>query len=247
MLRLSGGKMVAGLRQLVPAEIDLSLSHMFGRPAEPRTCQVFGLSICEVCGEQPWRFVPPPGIQISPAQEARLDTLFQNLLLSGPPREVQIPGHDPQAHRPFGRRFAQEQTELVRSLSARHGHRKLEALRAKGIIDISGPLGEAMTRAGLPPDVLGSLDRDGLTELLRGIPTRWAEVEMLYQHHLNPRLPWRDNDFIDLVNLSIAIVYCDIVVAEKLWIDMARRARLDELYGTVLLTDVAALPRALAS
>ncbi len=43
------------------------------------------------------------------------------------------------------------------------------------------------------------------------------------------------NDLIDVISLALPIVYFDYVIAEKYFITMAKQAKLDDLYGTVLL------------
>lgn len=49
------------------------------------------------------------------------------------------------------------------------------------------------------------------------------------------------NDVMDVSFLSVAIPYCDIIVTEQFWVDLAKRNRLDQAYCTILLTDLAGL------
>ena len=49
------------------------------------------------------------------------------------------------------------------------------------------------------------------------------------------------NDVMDVSFLSVAIPHCDIIVTERFWVDLAKRNRLDQAYGTNLLTDLAGL------
>jgi hypothetical protein len=49
------------------------------------------------------------------------------------------------------------------------------------------------------------------------------------------------NDLHDLSFLAVTIRYCDIVVTENLWVDLAKRKGFDQKYNTLLLSDVAEL------
>lgn len=247
MLKLSKRGVMADVVHLVPCEIDQSLRKLFGRPTNPRTCQVFGLSLSEVLEEPSLRYQPPPGANLTPGQEVALNRMMAAYLLVGPADGTVIPGYDPQAHREAGRRFAHNQRELVEKTRDRDREGKRELLLRHSVGDIIAPLEEALTRAGISATEFAALGTDGMFRFLRAMPSRWADFRLLYQHHLNPELTWRDNDLVDLTTLGLALAYCDIVVAEKFWADMARRAHLDELYGTTLLTDLKRLPELLAA
>ena len=47
---------------------------------------------------------------------------------------------------------------------------------------------------------------------------------------------------LNVAYLSKAIPYCDIVVTEKKWVSLAKHAKLDKLYDTILLSKVDDLP-----
>ena len=49
----------------------------------------------------------------------------------------------------------------------------------------------------------------------------------------------------DMDALTRAIVYCDIVVTERQWVDLVRRGRLDAKYDTIVISDLRELPRLL--
>jgi len=78
--------------------------------------------------------------------------------------------------------------------------------------------------------------KEALTAILRDLPTLWAWTELTRLQHQNPTRAWRLQDFNDLRALTVAIVHCDIVVFEKHWSNLARRAHLDVLNGTTLST-----------
>ena len=243
MLELSRGGVMAGLEQLVPCEVDHALKALFGRPLVPRSTQVFGLSIFQALGQSEWTI--PIADQLTPLQHKAVEQVAQYFLLAGPPDGVSVPGLDRQAYRGPGHDFAQRQRELAQTLCGVSSGKRRDILIARRIMDIWVPIEEALRRAGIERTELTSLGRDGLTDFLQGVPSRWTEVEMLYQHYANPQLVWQENDLVDLVTMCIALVYCDVIVAEKFWVDMAHRAGLDRLYGATLLTNVGELPSVL--
>ena len=49
------------------------------------------------------------------------------------------------------------------------------------------------------------------------------------------------NDVMDVSLLNVAIPHCDIIVTERFWVDLAKRNRLEQASGTILLTDLAGL------
>lgn len=58
---------------------------------------------------------------------------------------------------------------------------------------------------------------------------------------------WEPNDYIDVVALPVAAVYCDVVITEKQWAHAMRRGKVDQRDNTILLNDVADLVDALVS
>ncbi len=66
------------------------------------------------------------------------------------------------------------------------------------------------------------------------------------QHQMPAERGWSPNDFYDIRALSVAVAYCDLVVTEKHWAHVMRRAGLDKLNGSVVISDVGQLPTVLA-
>ena len=79
------------------------------------------------------------------------------------------------------------------------------------------------------------------------IPTLDVEIELaterddFWNRQIDP------NDMADIGFLSVAIPYCDIVVTERFWCDLAKRKKLDQKYNTILLNDVLQLEQYLGS
>ena len=65
--------------------------------------------------------------------------------------------------------------------------------------------------------------------------------------HRQTEQRWEPNDFIDVVALPVAAVYCDVVVTERQWVHRLRQGKVDQRYDTVLLTDTADLVKVFAT
>ena len=60
--------------------------------------------------------------------------------------------------------------------------------------------------------------------------------------HTASQKAWERQDLIDISALAVACVYCDIVVTERFWVHAARRAELEQRFGTTLLHRLTDLP-----
>jgi hypothetical protein len=115
-----------------------------------------------------------------------------------------------------------------------------DVIAATEVIDILQPLNEALERAGpLTESEWLRLDSsDGFDELLRSLPSRTVAYAFRRLRHQDGQTKWEPNDLEDLSALSIAIPYCDVVVTEKQWVHLARRAGLDSRLQTVVVANV---------
>lgn len=77
---------------------------------------------------------------------------------------------------------------------------------------------------------------DDYQQFVKLCPALWTFLELLLARDKNPGRPVKKNDFHDLLALSVAIPYCNIVVTEKDFADMIRRRKLDSEFGTTVLT-----------
>jgi hypothetical protein len=91
---------------------------------------------------------------------------------------------------------------------------------------------------GLEPRLPADITREEIEELFRDIPTLYTSWELTFRRDVQFQRKIHKNDLYDIAALSIAIPYCDIVVAEKMFTRIARQARLDTLYHTVILSSV---------
>lgn len=83
-----------------------------------------------------------------------------------------------------------------------------------------------------------NLGRDKLMAFFETVPTLDVEIELATERDKNWTRRIDSNDMEDISFLSVAIPYCDIVITEKFWVDLAKRKQLDQKYNTVILSNL---------
>lgn len=244
---------IAGPPEIVPMEIDLALSARFGKPFSPRGRDIFGQGFAHAFGQPDYWFKAPEGMTLSGDQIGRLEyaatRFIEAAMVSGPAQDLPVPGIDSETYKTYSQKYkARDET-----LGAAFTWLKLDkAIRERwlvafSLLDIKEPLSEALARAGIGWDEFEALGADGLTEFLRHVPSRYVDYELHRLRHENPQSKREVGDLDDLAALSIAVVYCDVVVTERQWVHLIRRALLDQLYGTTVLYDLRELAPLMAA
>lgn len=240
MATISRFDTLAGLPELVPSEIDLALRRRFGRPIEPRRSQPFGQYLEHAFGQPRIELDIPAGL--APDQRDGLHRAMQLAILGADMRKLgigafSVPVDQLDAHNELFRSSRAGLDERFRA----QGTSRVQQIRhvaAGALVDIIEPLRSALTRAGISWDEFAALGEDGWIEFIADLPTRDVDAELLRLRHQNPQKRWDKNDLADITALAVAVVYCDVVVTERLWVDLLRRASLDRKYATVVLADL---------
>jgi hypothetical protein len=248
MIELSRWHAIGLQRHLLAAEIDAALRAIFGRPAVPRRAQVFGVGMDHVYGRPVTSYDPPAEIPIPPElldPIRRFGREFKQIAaLVGAPSDFTAPGYDPTAHRRVGEGFAKEQEEL-RAVRRPRGFHRGDLGRRATSVDVFGEFEasftEALQLAGLHWGNVYGLEREGMEGLLESVPTVFSHLELRRLRHEASPKPWEEGDLGDLTALAPAIVYCDVVVTERVWTNIAGRAKLGERFGTIVLRDLKSL------
>ena len=241
MRGLSRWHAIAPGSSLVDAEIDRALAARFGRPAFPRRRQVFGVGANHACGRDVVNYEPDDP-DLTPEQRLiakRLGTsILEAAALAGPPPGFTAPDYLPRVERQVAKRFAAEQEEM-RDIRTPNGYSHGERGRQAASIDTFGEFEraftEALTLAGLHWGHIYALDEPAAEQLIADIPTVLAHRELRRLRHEGSQKSWQASDLNDLAALAPAIVYCDIVVTEKLWTHLADRASLGARFHTTIL------------
>jgi hypothetical protein len=176
----------------------------------------------------------------------RITDWIDALMLGGP--NVDLPyGELTPPPRDVAQSFAaEEQAQLERF--AAHGSDADERRRgvaARLLLDIRDALHEAQLRTSISTDQIRALGADGMTQFMRDLPSRDALLELATVQHRNPQTRWKPNDLNDLVYISVAVGYCDVVVTERRWAANLNASDVPRRRGTKVLARLADLPTAL--
>jgi hypothetical protein len=219
----------------------------------PRQQQVFGIGMQHIsAGRIDWPEVdlselPDGGASVPAGLRSQLNTavlqvIEEELLRAGPDTFREI-GFD-HATADHGRRFVDFENRLADAIDQRGlaGDAIDVAVRGSDFGDIRPPLVEALARIEMTYDeFVERLTVNGILSFIDDLPTRYVTNVMRSAKHRQREQRWEPNDFIDIVALPVATVYCDVVVTEKQWAHRLRQGKVHERYGTVLLSDVAGL------
>ena len=130
-------------------------------------------------------------------------------------------------HRKISRRFS----DAVRK----------RAYAAKLTIAVQDELVIALSEIGRSMVDFMALGRDGLMEFWRSVPTADVEIELATRCEKQWSRRIDPNDTNDISFLSTAIPYCDLVLTEAFWAQLAAQSRLPEKYATKMGSKLHAL------
>jgi len=242
MEELSSWHAIAPQPHIVGSEIDRALNEIFGRPRVPRSAQVFGVGADHAMGRSVTNYEPPADQRAFLRQV--VSEIKQAVVLIGAPPDFKAPGYDPTAHRLISEGFAEEQ-ERLRDVRRVKGFHVGDLGRRATSIDVYNEFersySEALMLAGLTWDHVYNLGEKGMEQLIRSVPTVFAHRELRRLRHAASQKRWEEGDLVDLTALASAIVYCDVVVTERVWTDIANRAKLGQHFGTRVVRDLESL------
>jgi hypothetical protein len=244
MLALSKGKTLAPEYYLVPLELDAAIAKTFDQPI-PEPPNPIGVGVNFAFG---YIQVSPERINATKEQVDQINKILDSpegmhAMIIGPP----FPGMENVSNSFLGGadQFAKEADkarEMIKPFSASLRKRGYAASLAQ-ILD--NEIRESLSKYGIEYDQLLSLGRRGLMQFFSEIPCLDVEIEIGSQRNGFWNRPVDPNDYVDISSLCVAIPYCDAVVTEGFWIDLAQRAKLDQKYSTLLTKDPSSLLRVL--
>jgi hypothetical protein len=134
----------------------------------------------------------------------------------------------------------------MREIRRQYGYHRGEKAGRAASVDVFDEFNvritEALEHASLHWGHLYELKKSGLEAFIEDVPTIYAHRELRLLRQLASQKPWEENDLTDLTALPPAIVYCDVVVTERLWTDIARRTDLSTRFGTTVIRSLEDLP-----
>lgn len=110
-----------------------------------------------------------------------------------------------------------------------------KVLAGAALAEIKRDIISACVRIGVDPVLLLDSfagDSEKYMAFFRSVKSRWVAYRMELQVQSQIDRKWKTNDLHDVIGLSVAIPYCDIVVTEKQWRHLVRTERLDQEYNT---------------
>jgi hypothetical protein len=246
MAELSRFHAIASVPDVLPGELDRALKERYGKPVFPRPLQVFGIGIAHAFANPDFKIRLPEGAGVDAYTKTRLEEqatlLLEYAVLAGPAQGVPVPGmEENDRYGMYGQRYVEAEKRIAEGLRQHDPRRRHLAdwIAASELIDILQPLNEAFAHAPIAKQESSELDTaEGMTALLMELPSRAVTYELRRLRHQSRDTKWKPNDLEDVASLSVAIPYCDVVVTEKHWCHMARRATLDRRFNTVILHDL---------
>jgi hypothetical protein len=243
MVELSRWHTIGNHRRLYEAEIDRSLSVMFGRPTVPRSGQAFGMGLNHAFGRNAINYKPPEDVpdEIGEPIKKWANGILEFAALVGAPPGFEAPNYDPDAGRAVAKAFAEER-EQMRNVRRPHDYHRGDRNRRATSVDVFGEFEKGITAAlkaaGLHWGHVYDSGRTGMERLIQLTPMMAVHLELRRLRHEASPKPWEENDMNDLSALSRAIVYCDVVVTERVWTDFVKRTDLEDRFGTKVLRDL---------
>lgn len=234
-------------------ELDLALQRRLGRPEHPRRQAVFGVGMRHITqSRMEWPELDLsalPGGETSVPLDVRAqlkravaDFIEDELLRAGPDAFRAV-GFD-YADSDHAERFVEHENRVAAMIADNGltGGAINESVRGTDFSDIRPALVEALSLIGVTYDEFMDGRTSGeLMSFIDDLPTRYVTNVLRSTKHRQAQQKWEVNDFIDIVALPVAAVYCDVVVTEKQWVHMMRSGKVDRRYDTILINDVADL------
>jgi hypothetical protein len=226
---LSGFETVAPIRAIWPVELDRALHSRFGRPESPSEPTVFGRGLSFAMDQ-------PDQPEIDALDSERRFLLEWQLLRS--PEEERFAAEG-QQRRDADNELAEKANKMSEALKEWYipTDEKAQRFRIQTLSDLDYQFFGRLIAAEVTPEDLTSLGADGLEPLVRDMPTLWVLTELRRLRHRNPAQPFTATDLNDLRALAVAVVYCDVVIADKAWVHALQQSGLPERYGTVVSGD----------
>lgn len=243
---------------ILDMELDAALQRRFGRPELVRQQTIFGTGLRHITGDRmswpkpDYSALPDGGESVSDDQRPQLELalieVIEEHLHRAGPDTFRVAGFD-LAAADHGRRFVDFENKVAAAI-AEHGLTGGgvdQAVRGADLGDIRPAVTKALERVSLTWDEF--IDHATVADLMRfmdDLPTRYVTNVMRSAKHRQIEQKWEPNDFIDVVALPVAAVYCDVVVTEKQWVHQLRQGKVDQRYDTMLLSNTADLVNVLA-
>jgi hypothetical protein len=242
MSDLSLHRTFAGQQPLTEMEVDGALLKRFGTPDPPRTVEIFGYGAAhtfnkpELADYASWPLAAGLNGQ-------NLAATMERELISGPIENLPVAEIERVNLAPAERyaRSENEQAERFRAANS-DGDEIDRTIAAAEVISLLPLIKPALMAAGVSLAQFYELGEDGMNEFMFSMPWRGATMQLRQRRFHDLHQEWTPNDLNDIAYLTLGLAYCDVLVTERQWVHRIRQAKLDELYGTIVIYDLRELP-----
>jgi len=209
MWKYSKGKTLTSYRRIVINELETALSEFF-TIKNKKKFQLVGYGVAHAFGE-PLVTKFPKYIE---------ETIEESVLTGVGPDGEKMPGFYQTKYR---QTFMDHLLNLPSIRDDLPRSKWEDCLYAICTMDIIEPLKEIMSSERISPEQLGGLGPDNLRKLVDMMPTRQMDLFLHKQVLQNPNMSPKITDLEDWAGLGVATQYCDLVICEKHFQDMASR------------------------
>jgi hypothetical protein len=257
MLELSGMTTIAPPQVIVPWELENALLEVFNLDGSRPEIELFGLGATHALATDSLAYRAPSTWEgkdlpenVRAELQRRLSPVIELALLGriAPPGVLvgEATAWLNDARRLTDDRFVAGQRDVRRRLDDVGRQRLPDLMLATAVVDIIDPLMSLSAKYGIAQGQLFD-DPDVARELIRRAHSRWVDMELRRVRQANRQKDFEGNDLNDLVALSIAVPYCDIVVTERMWTGMINGAKINQPFDTAVISDLRYLPPLLSA
>ena len=144
--------------------------------------------------------------------------------------------------------FTQGSKELAERIEVRRKRDKNESKETRRNLQnamlMINEMDQILTWVGLvdiPDKAAFEIMRDNAHAIVEQTPTYYIEREMVLLLEDQHNRPIKENDFRDMQTFCAVVAHADVIVAENMFSSLARQAKLDQKYSTVITTSILGL------
>ncbi len=228
---------------IIEAEVQNIVLKKLGLPTLNIRNYVLGQGISHLLGATP-ELVPRNGAKSSELPEDIKKKLL-DLLESSETLEFALKQRKPKSIHRIDRSYVARMEKIRKELSGiKDNDLRRRTFLARNLVEIVGPkLAKILYESNLPRDfvIKEKSTREDIDEFLDDVPTALCLFTLIYQRDQQLQRPIKVNDFNDIWFLTLAIPYSDIVVTDKMFASLSRRAKLDRKCSTIILKSISEL------
>lgn len=220
MYVVSKGRTIAEYNVILRHEMQVALGQLFPGRVRVDPFAFIGYGVAHMMNK-PAYVEPPAWLRnaVPPKDLERLRHEFQEEFdrstLSGYSSPLGVKGPAYPDSTPFSRNFMRHLAAMQANVAELSSETRERAIRAASLLDCLDNINQTLHEQGIPADEFEALSVEGWERFLQLQPLRRADMHLRRQWISNRSLRPKEGDLNDWAFLSIAVMYCDVVVMEK--------------------------------